>query len=82
MAINSQLVNLKNKPSKQAKQKQNHKYGDHLEGYHLGEGKRRMEEKMQGLRSTNWQVQNKQGWVLRTVQEMEKQRTYVHGPWT
>ena len=38
MAINSQL-NLKNKLSKQAEQKQNHRYGDHLEGYQLGGGR-------------------------------------------
>ena len=35
MAINSQLpaINLENKLSRQAEQKQNHRYGDHLEGY-------------------------------------------------
>ena len=41
MAINSQLsaLNLKNKLSKQKEQKQNHRYGDHLEGYQLGGGR-------------------------------------------
>ena len=35
MAINSQLstIESKNKLSKQTEQKQNHRYGDHLEGY-------------------------------------------------
>ena len=39
MAINSQpstIQSKKNKLSKQAEQKQNHRYGDHLEGYQLG----------------------------------------------
>ena len=53
MHIYEQL-NLKNKLSKQADKKQNHTYGDHLEGYQLGRGKERMEGKVQGLRNTNW----------------------------
>ena len=44
MAINSQL-NPENKLSK-AEQKQNHKYGDHLECYQLGRGRGRMGKKM------------------------------------
>ena len=38
MAIHSQLSNIdsRNKLSKQAEQKQNHRYGDDLEGYQLG----------------------------------------------
>ena len=56
MAINSQLstTESKNKLSKQAKQKQNHRYRDHLEGYQLGGGRGRMRENVQGLRSINW----------------------------
>ena len=55
MAINPQLstIELKKKLSKQAEQKQNHRYGDHLEGYQLGGRRERMGEKVQGLRSTN-----------------------------
>ena len=41
--------------------KPNQRYGDHLEGYQLGGGRWKMGEKVQGLRSTNWQVQNRQG---------------------
>ena len=35
MVVNSQIstIESKNKLSKQAEQKQNHRYGDHLEGY-------------------------------------------------
>ena len=47
-------MNLKNKLSKQAEQKQNHRHGDHLEGYPLGGEIGRMGEKVQRLRSTNW----------------------------
>ena len=45
MATNSQLStseSKKKKLSKQAEQKQNHRYGDHLEGYQLGVGRERM----------------------------------------
>ena len=53
MAINSQLKMAINS---QAEQKQNHRYIDHMESYQLvgGEGRRRMGEKVQGLRNTNW----------------------------
>ena len=55
MAIkhNYQQLNLKNKLSKQAEQKQNHRYGDHMRGYQLTEGRGRIGEKVQGLRSIN-----------------------------
>ena len=53
MAINSQLstIESKNKLSKQPEQKQNHRYGDHLEGYQLEGERGRMGGKVQGLRS-------------------------------
>ena len=56
MAIKSQLSTNESKKqlSIQAEQKQNHRYGDHLEDYQLGGGRRRMEEKVQGLRRTSW----------------------------
>ena len=55
IAINThQQLNLKNKLSKQAEQKQSHRNGDHLEDYQLGGRRDRMGEKVQGLRSTNW----------------------------
>ena len=57
MAINSQpstIQSKKNKLSKQAEQEQNHRYGDHLEGYQLGGGRGRMGEKVQGLSNTSW----------------------------
>ena len=40
-----QQLNLKNKLSKLVEQKQNHRYGDHLEDYYFGGGKRRMGER-------------------------------------
>ena len=55
IAINSQLSTIESKKrSKQIEQKQNHRYGVHLGGYQLGGGRKRMGEKVQGLRSTNW----------------------------
>ena len=62
MAINSQLsiIEYNNKLSKQARQKQNHRYGDHLEGYQLGGGRGKVGRKMERLRRTNWWVQNRQ----------------------
>ena len=41
----------KNKLSKQLEQEQNHRHGDHMEGYQLGGGRGRMWGKVQGLRS-------------------------------
>ena len=55
MAINPQLPTIESK--KQTKQtsrtEKDHRYGDHLEGYPLGGGRRRTGEKVQGLRSIN-----------------------------
>ena len=57
MTTNSQLstTNLKknNELSKQLEQEQNHRNGDHLEGYHWGGQGGRMGEKIQGIRSIN-----------------------------
>ena len=39
------------KLSKQPEQEQNHRYGDHLEGYQLEGGRGRMKGNVQGLRS-------------------------------
>ena len=55
MTTNSQLstnecIN-KNKPSKQLEQEQNHRNGDHMEGYQWGGVAGRMGEKVQGIRS-------------------------------
>ena len=41
----------KNKLSKQLEQEQNHRNGDHMEGYQWEGGGRRMGEKVQGIRS-------------------------------
>ena len=50
MTTNSQLSRTepknKNKLSKQLEQDQNHRNGDHMEGYQRGGGGRRMEEKV------------------------------------
>ena len=58
MATNSQLSATepkknKNKLSKQLEQEQNHRNGDHMEGYQQGRGVGGMWEKVQGIRSIN-----------------------------
>ena len=59
MTTNSQLSTTepkkktKKKLSKQLEQKQNHRKGDHMEGYQQGWGGDRMGEKVQGIRSIN-----------------------------
>ena len=50
--INNHTENQnKRKLSKQLKQEQNHRNGDHMEGYQQGSGRGRVGEKVQGIRS-------------------------------
>ena len=71
MTTNLQLstTESKKKPklNKQAKQEQNHRYGDHLEGYQLRGGRRSMGGKGTGIKKLNWQVQNRWGDVKNTT---------------
>ena len=56
-ATNSQLSTTKpkkNKQNRQPEQEQNHRYGDHLEGYQLGGRKGRLEINVQGIKKHNW----------------------------
>ena len=62
MTTNSQLSTTepkkqtnkqRNKLSKQLEQEQNHRNGDHMEGYQWGRGRGREEEKVQGISSIN-----------------------------
>ena len=59
MTTNSQLSTTesknktKNKRRKQLEQEQNHRNGDHMEGYQWRGGGERMGEKVQGIRSIN-----------------------------
>ena len=43
----------KQRLSKQLEQEQNHRNGDHMDGYQRGGGGRRMGGKVQGIRSIN-----------------------------
>ena len=74
MTTNQQLSTTeskeKQKLSKQLEQDQNHRNGDHMEGYQWGGGGRRMGEKLQGI-SINGRYKIERG-RLRTAQEMEK----------
>ena len=55
MTTNSQLSTPepKNKLSKQLEQEQNHRNGDHMEGYQQGSGRGREGEKVQRISSIN-----------------------------
>ena len=67
-------LNLKTKLSKQLEQEQNHRNGDHMEGYQQGGGRGKREEKVQGIRSINGRYKTDRG-RLRIVWEMEKPET-------
>ena len=76
MTTNSQLSTTepkknKIKLSKQLEQEQNHRNGDHMEGYQWGGGKGRMREKVQGISSINGRYKIDSG-RLRIVWEIEK----------
>ena len=64
-------LNLKKTLSKQLEQVQNHKNGDHMEGYHWGGVVGKVGEKAQGIRSINGRYKIDRG-RLRIVWEMEK----------
>ena len=78
MTTNSQLSTTqpkknknKNKLGKQLEQEQIHRNRDHMEGYQLRGGVRRMGAKVQGIRSINGKYKI-DGERLRIVWEMEK----------
>ena len=76
MTTNSQLSKTepkkqKQKLSKQLEQEQNHRNGDHVEGYQRGVGGGEMGEKVQGISSINGRQKIDRG-RLRMVWEMEK----------
>ena len=60
------MWNLKNKINKQAEQKQAYRNREHLEVCQW-EGFGEMDEKVKGLISTNWQLQNSHGVVKYSV---------------
>ena len=75
MTTNSQLSTTepknKNKLCKQLEQEQNHRNGDHMEGYQWGGRGERMSEKVQGIRSIigRYKIDSER---LRIVQKMKK----------
>ena len=82
MTANSQLSTTEPKKqnqklSKQLKQEQNHRNGDHMEGYQWG--RERMGKKLQGIRSINVRYKIDRG-KLRIVQEMEKPKNLYVQP--
>ena len=87
MTTNSQLSTTEpknnnknqNKLSKQLVQEQNHRNVDHLEGYQQGEGRGRIGEKVQGIRSIIGKYKIDRG-RLRIVWEMEKPKNLYVQP--
>ena len=52
-----------------------------MEGYQWGEGKSRIGEKSQGIRSINGRYKIDRG-RLRIVRKWRSQRIYIYNPWT
>ena len=77
MTTNSQLSitkaknKNKNELSKQLEQEQNHRNGNHMEGYQWGEAGRQDGGKGTGNKKHKWQVQNRQGEVKNSMQNGE-----------
>ena len=61
----------KNKLSKQLEQEQNHRNGDHMEGYQQGIGRKENGGKGTGIKKHKWQVQNRQGEVKNSIENGE-----------
>ena len=85
MTTNSQVLlttepKQTNKQSKPLEQEENHRNGDHLEGYQ--QGKRKSRGKGTGIRKHNWNVQNRQGNVKNSIENGETKEliymTYGH----
>ena len=81
MTTNSQLSTTepkKHKQKKQLEQEQNHRNGDHMEGYQQGGVGERMGGKVQGISRINGRYKIDRG-RLRIVWEMEKPKNlYAH----
>ena len=75
--INNCTLKNKNKLSKQLEQEQNHRNGDHMEGYQWGEGGERMGGKGTGNKKHKWQVQNRQGLVKNSIGNVKAKNLYV-----
>ena len=74
MTTNSQLSTTEpkkiNNLSKQLEQEQNHRNGDHMEGYQQGRGGENG-GKGTGNKRHKWQVQNRQGEVKKSIENVE-----------
>ena len=84
MTTNSQLSTTepkkqKQKLSKQLKQEQNHRNGDHMKDYQQGGRRGRMREKAQGIRSIigRYKIDSRR---IRIVWEMEKPKNLYVRP--
>ena len=82
MVINAQLSKIESKKPSKQEQEQNHRYGDHLEGYQLGWERGKMGERCKEKEVQIGRYKIDKG-MLRIIQEMEKPKNlYVYDPWT
>ena len=86
MTTNSQISTTepnrnKNKLREQLEQEQNHRHGDHVEGYQQGWGEGREGGKVQGVRSIigKYKIDRRR---LDWCRKWRSQRTSVYNPWT
>ena len=88
MTTNSQLSTTEskkqkqNKLSKQVEQEQNHRNGDHIEGYQWGGRGGRIREKVQGRRSVIGRCKIDRERLKKWYRKQRTQRTYMYNPWT
>ena len=90
MTTNSQLSTTepkenknKNTLSKQLEQEQNHRNGDHMEGYQWGGGGSRMGAKVQVIRSINGRYKiDRQREVKKSIGNGEANEIIMYDPWS
>ena len=86
MTTNSQLSTTvpkqkqKQELSKQLEQEQNHRNGDHVEGYQQGEGEG---NRRKGTRNKKhkWQVENRQEVIKNSMGNGEAKELNMYDPW-
>ena len=83
MTANSQLITTtpKSKLGQQLEQEQNHRNGDHMEGYQQRSGRGREGVKVQRISSINdrWKIDRGRVTIVR---KCRSQRTCKYDPWT
>ena len=78
---NYQQLHLKNKTknklSKQLEEEQNHRNGDHMEGYQWGGEEGKCRKKVRRIRSIIGRYK-----IDQEYRKLRRQRSYMYNPWT